>query len=146
MHFDPALVTDEAMIKELLNACDLPIEDITPLLLEHFFVLREESGIIGVVGLEIPGKCALLRSLGVAEPSRGKGLGWKLTLKAEEHARSRNVETLYLLTTTAEDFFEKVGYEKVDRGSAPTAIQNTAEFRSSCPSTATCMVKHLEPL
>lgn len=143
MHFHKALVTDETAIKELLSECELPHEDITPSLLDHFFVLRDGSRIIGVVGLEIVSKDALLRSLGVSGPHRGKGFGSKLIRKAEEHARSRNVETLYLLTTTAEDFFEKLGYEKADRASAPTAIQDTTEFRSICPSTATCWVKHL---
>ena len=97
----------------------------------------------GVVGLELKNNNALLRSLAVIEPQRSKGLAKQLLREIEKYARSKQVDTLYLLTLTAEGFFAKQGYRRTDRRSAPPAIQETAEFNSLCPETAVCMKKHL---
>lgn len=134
---------DETQVKELLAECELPYQDITPAHMRHFWVLRDGSRLAGVVGLELLGECALLRSLAVRASYRGRGFGSRLTGAAEEYAISQQVDTLYLLTTTAEAFFAKLGYRQVDRTAAPTAVQETAEFRSLCPSSAVCMAKHL---
>ena len=48
-----------------------------------------------------------------------------------------------LLTTTAEDFFVRRGYGVVGRDAAPAVVQKTTEFRSLCPDSAVCMMKHL---
>ena len=134
---------DEAQVKRLLAACELPYEDITPSHLQHFLTLRDGTRLAGVIGLELLGNSALLRSLAVPTQYRGRGIGSQLTRKAEEYGRSRGVEALYLLTTTAEGFFAKQGYGRIDRSTVPAAVQETAEFRSLCPATAVCMVKHL---
>ena len=56
-----------------------------------------------------------------------------------EHARTKGIEEIYLLTTTATSFFAKIGFEKVDRHIVPPAIQNTSQFVSLCPDSATCL-------
>jgi amino-acid N-acetyltransferase len=96
-----------------------------------------------VIGLEVLGKFALLRSLAVPARFPGQGNASQLTEQAEEFARSREVEALNLLTTMAEDFFGKRGYHRVDRDTLPAAVQETAEFQSLCPSIAVCMHKYL---
>ena len=135
--------SDERRIKELLSFCGLPHEDITPQHLHHFWLLKKENQIVGVVGLEVLASCALLRSLAIDPSYRGEGLGSQLAQQVEKYARSLNVNSLYLLTTTAESFFTKRGYKKVQRETLPERIQGTAEFRSLCPATAVCMVKFL---
>jgi amino-acid N-acetyltransferase len=50
---------------------------------------------------------------------------------------------MYLLTTTAETFFERRGYRRVDRTEAPQAIQTTVEFASLCPASSAFMIKRL---
>lgn len=140
----PALAGDEAAIKALLAACGLPCEDLTPIHLEHFWVLRDGPELAGVVGLEMYGDVGLLRSLAVAETNRGIGIAAQLTDKAEADARAQGVRALYLLTTTAADYFARRGYKRADRDAAPAALKNTAEFRSLCPDSAVCMVKELE--
>ena len=140
-----ASVEDETKIKEVLTAGGLHHEDITPSHLQHFLVLKDDpsSTLTGVVGLELINNNALLRSLAVIEPHRSKGLATQLLKEIEKYARSNQVDTLYLLTLTAERFFAKRGYRKTDRKSAPPAIQETAEFKSLCPATAVCMKKLL---
>jgi amino-acid N-acetyltransferase len=98
----------------------------------------------GAVGLELFEDVGLLRSLAVLEEYRGQGIGAQLAETAENYARARRVQALYLLTTTAPDFFARRGYEQTDRAAAPTALQKTAEFQSLCPDSAMCMVKKLE--
>lgn len=98
------------------------------------------------MGLELLGQEALLRSLVVEASHRGTGGGRTLVAAAEEHARAEGVRSVYLLTTTAAPFFERLGYSRVDRACAPATIQATREFISLCPATATFMVKLLDPI
>lgn len=130
-------------IINILRQCDLPIEDITTEMLKNFLVARKSAVILGVVGLDIHGHDALLRSLAVVEDSRGKGIGSLLVASAERYARSRNVQSLYLLTLTAKALFRKVGYAVIDRRTVPAKMQATREFESLCPATAVCMKKEI---
>ena len=136
--------SDESRVKQLLAECQLPFEDITPSHLQHFLVARQETRLTGVIGLELLGTFALLRSLAVSEPFRGQGIASQLTKQAEDYARTHAIESLYLLTTTAESFFAQRGYETMDRDRVPTAVQKTTEFQSICPATAVCMFKALK--
>ena len=86
-----------------------------------------------MVGLELYGEVALLRSLAVASSRRGTGVGSGLVAHAERHARDQGVQSLYLLTTTAEQFFLRRGYARIPRDEAPTAIKGTKEFSGICP-------------
>jgi len=105
--------------------------------------MRDGVHLAGVVGLELFGPLSLLRSLAVPAGGRERGIASQLVQKAEEHARSRGVEIVYLLTATADRFFAKRGYHRLSRDAVPGAIQDTEEFRSLCPASALCMVKQL---
>jgi amino-acid N-acetyltransferase len=133
----------ESAVRNLLVESDLPASDLTPEHLEHFFGYGPKEKAIGVVGLEIYERVALLRSLAVAKNSRGKGLGKELVAEAENYARSRGVTEIYLLTTTAERFFDRLGYKRASRETAPEAIRRTREFSELCPSSSAFMMKEL---
>ncbi len=143
MMIEAPLPKDEPSVRQLLTLCDLPEADITPEQLRHFFVLTDKGRIIGTVGLQVLGRFGLLRSLAVDPGYRGRGFASRLAEKAERHAASLNVERLYLLTLTAEGFFSKRNYQKVQRNSAPLPLQETSEFKNVCPVSAVCMVKDL---
>lgn len=130
-------------VAALLAACGLPHEDLTDAHLAGFTGARDGGRLVGVAGVERYGAAGLLRSVAVAASHQGRGLGGRLVDAAEAHARQQGVETLYLLTTTAEAFFARRGYARADRGAAPEAIRGTAEFAALCPSTAVCMRKDL---
>lgn len=132
-----------AKVKNLLAACKLPSADLEARHFEHFFGCGQESDPKGVVGVELYEKVGLLRSLAVDESARRRGCGKRLVKEAEQHAARLGVQSLYLLTTTAEDFFEALGYAKVDRAQVPEVIRNTQEFSSLCPSSSIVMVKDL---
>jgi amino-acid N-acetyltransferase len=127
----------------LLSGARLPAEDLTAAHCEHFFYSGPAQQPTGLVGLELFGDVALLRSLVVGEQWRGKGAGTALLEHAERHARDHGVRELYLLTTTAEKFFEKHGFERTARDAAPRAIAGTREFAGICPASAAFMVRRL---
>jgi amino-acid N-acetyltransferase len=138
---DGARRADLPAIRRVLDVEYLPSEDIEESALEHFLVCRDEMGVAGVVGLEISGDVALLRSLVVTQKYLGRGLGKRLVAAAEVLAAETGVRRIYLLTTTAEAFFEYLGFRRISREVAPQAIQSTREFSSLCPTTAVVMVK-----
>ena len=139
-YFQPAL----GAVQSLLREVQLPSSDLSAAHLGHFIGCGTEA-LDGVVGLELYPPYALLRSLAVAQGKRGGGIGRALLLQAERYACERGVTELYLLTTTAERFFARAGYERVPREAAPAAIGATREFASLCPTSATFMCKRLAP-
>lgn len=130
-------------IQGLLSSLDLPHSDLTPSHLEHFLICRDGGDIVGVVGLELYGPVALLRSLAVRPSHRGRGIGTRLTEQVEQYGRRNGVEEVYLLTTTASDYFDRHSYETIDRDELPNVIQETEEAAQFCPASATCMRKDL---
>ena len=143
MEIQPATSNDFRPIRGLLETCRLPHDDPVPAHLRHFLVARDGDRVVGIVGLEPRGDAALLRSLAVAPERRNEGLGARLVDAIEQHARDEDLHTLYLLTTTAADYFRDRGYERIDRDALPEPIQQTQEAARLCPSSATCMRKPL---
>jgi amino-acid N-acetyltransferase len=129
----------------LLSSAGLPISDLTEAHLEHFFYCGSAVELSGLVGLEFCGPYALLRSLVVIPAFRSCGLGRALVDHAESHARAEGAQALFLLTTTAESFFQRRGYAPAERGSAPAEIRGTREFTDICPASSAFMVKRLVP-
>jgi amino-acid N-acetyltransferase len=127
----------------LLGRARLPIEDLTESHCEHFYFSGPANSPTGLVGLELYGDVALLRSLVVDEKNRGQGTGGALLKHAEAQARARGVRQLFLLTTTAEKFFVAHGYARVVREAAPPAIRATREFAGICPSSSAFMMRQL---
>jgi len=128
---------------ELLQEARLPTEDLTAAHIEHFYFIGPAARPTGLVGLEIYGDVALLRSLVVTPARRGSGEGRQLLEHAECQARARGVGAIYLLTTTAETFFLKHGYARTRREAAPAAIRATREFAGICPASSAFLVKTL---
>ncbi|WP_368565068.1 arsenic resistance N-acetyltransferase ArsN2 [Pseudoxanthomonas sp. UTMC 1351] len=139
--FGPAAST--AVFAGLLASNGLPVSDLADLPAPDCLVATIEGHVAGAVGLQIFGPYALLRSLVVADDQRGHGLGGELVERIESRARERKVERMFLLTTTAEAFFARLGYASADRQSAPEAIRSTQEFSSLCPASSAFMHKDL---
>jgi amino-acid N-acetyltransferase len=138
----PATPTDVPAILGLLERCDLP----TVGLAEHItdtLVARMADRVVGSVALEVYADGALLRSVAVDQSVRGTGIGVRLTEAALNRARNRGIAAVYLLTTTAQHFFPKFGFEEITRDKVPPTIHASVEFESACPATATVMRKRL---
>ena len=140
----PKVVIREAKPSEcgevalLLKTAGLPIHDIDTCL-KGFLVAYHGDTLAGTVGIETHGQIGLLRSLAVAEQYRNEGVGHQLYERALAYAASQGIVQLYLLTTTAEFYFEKRGFQRVERESVPRPIQQTEQFSSICPESAAVM-------
>lgn len=143
MNIHPARHTDLPAVRALLEMERLPASDLDERAIERFLIWRDEAGVNGIVGLELYGDVALLRSLVVAPGARGQGAGAALTQAAERLAVDSGASHIYLLTTTADRFFAARGYRKIDRADAPKSIQGTTQFSGLCPSSAVLMLKQL---
>lgn len=139
----PAEPADWPDIVGLLHAAKLPTADLAAGDTPRFIVASADRMIIGAVGLEPCGAHGLLRSLVVDPAWRGQGLGGALIAAAESHARTLNLHSLTLLTTTAAPLFARHGYATIDRAAAPPAVQTSAQFAHLCPSSSTCLTKSL---
>jgi amino-acid N-acetyltransferase len=133
-------------IQNLLNANGLPVEDVSTTLVEGFLVAENAHGtVVGSGGLEQIGSGVLLRSLVLTSELRGTGVAKELVAQLEDHARSLGQQEVWLLTTTADRFFERAGYERVSRDEVPGEVRSCRQFAVLCPSTAMCMRKRLLP-
>src|SRR5215210_4608794 len=97
---------DLSAVEALLVASALPTDGVKENLTD-FIVAEEKNRITGVIGLERFGSFALLRSAAVAPDQRGAGIGSRLVNAIVDRAVNQGVKELYLLTTTAENYFPK---------------------------------------
>ena len=142
MNIRRARNSDLSAVESLLAASDLPTDGVRA----NFagFVVADDNGAIaGAIGLEKYGSVALLRSAVVAPDHRGTGVGRKLVEQLLERAEEAGVDELYLLTTTAEDYFPRFGFTRTTRATVPDAVKASAEFRGACPDTAVVMTRPL---
>ena len=63
--------------------------------------------------------------------------------EVEQYAARNGVKRLYLLTATAQSFFESLGYVVASREGVPDPIRATSEFTTLCSASAVVMAKAL---
>jgi amino-acid N-acetyltransferase len=134
--------SDAAAIRVLLEAHQLPVAGL-PDHLQTMLVAKLQGTLVGSAGLEIYTGGALLRSVAVSPDYQGQHLGRDLTSAAIELARTMGAPAIYLLTTTAEGYFPKFGFERIQRSDVPSSVQTSVEFTSACPASAVVMRKIL---
>jgi amino-acid N-acetyltransferase len=130
---------DVGSVEAALRDSELPLDGLRDQFGEGYALAEADGRLIGVEGIEVYGDDGLLRSAAVVSSWRGKGVGDALTRDRIEWARRRGLRSLYLLTTTAGDYFPRFGFAPTDRASAPPAVQHSREFSEACPSTALFM-------
>ena len=133
---------DAAAILALLERAHLPTAGLVDHL-EHSFVAHRGSDVVGAAAIELYEGGALLRSVVVDETERGSGVGTRLSTHALEEARKLRLPAVFLLTTTAEGFFPRFGFERIDRSEVPATVRQSIEFTSACPASAVVMRKLL---
>ncbi len=109
---------------------------------ENFLVL-EHSGIAAVIGMEIRGDSGLLRSLVVRLRDRKKCFGVRMTSVIIDLARAQGVRTIYLLTETAERFFERAGFVAARREDIPAPLMQSSALDKVCPEGSAILKKML---
>ncbi|MFN7749109.1 MAG: arsenic resistance N-acetyltransferase ArsN2 [Cyclobacteriaceae bacterium] len=129
---------------DLLRECNLPYSDVK--LAGNWFVgyTNEQGELMATGGLEFYGEYALLRSIAVRKKERGKNMGQRVVYDLVAKARDHQVQSLFLLTETAYDFFLNNGFLEISRDQIPEAIRQSTQFASVCPSSAACLIMKLK--
>lgn len=156
LSIEPASGADLPAILHLLEKAGLPADGVA----EHlngFFVARRRqqpgaslataipaaTTVIGCAGIEPYGSQALLRSVAVTPPLQNMGVGRRLVEAALGRAIQNGATEVYLLTTTAEGYFTRLGFEHVERQAVCGPVTSSAEFTSACPQSAAVMRRQL---
>ncbi|MDO8368822.1 MAG: arsenic resistance N-acetyltransferase ArsN2 [Saprospiraceae bacterium] len=127
---------------DFLQKVNLPTSDL-PTDLSGFTLAFDGEQIVGSAGMELLGNRGLLRSVAVAETHRNQQLGQRLFAVALDYARSHHVQEVFLITNTAARYFEKNGFQEIERSQVPKEISQTEQFSALCPSTAVVMKMEL---
>ena len=125
-------------VQQFLRDNKLPADDLT-LSNTTMVIMREDESVVASGAVEWLGDTALLRSVAVANSLRGSGIGKKIVFELLQRAKQNKVQSIYLLTETAPDFFEKLGFVTVSREATPEVIRKTTEFAHVCPASARVM-------
>ncbi len=142
MVIEAASDRDLPEVRTLLARHHLPLDGVD----EHvrtMVVARDGSQIVGTAAVELYADGALLRSVAVDPAQQGRQLGHQLTEAALLLAQTHGADTVFLLTTTAEKYFPKFGFEQITRADVPASVQASVEFQSACPASAVVMRKRL---
>ncbi len=135
----PAESRDLTGVEQLLSASSLPLAGVREAL-PSFVVAEDAAGtIVGVAGLEVHEEHALLRSVAVAPTWRSHGVGRNLVARIIAEANARGLQSIHLLTTTADRYFPSFGFETITRDEVPACLRVAEEFASACPASATVM-------
>lgn len=125
-----------------LKTLDLPLDGVKDHL-NNFFVLLDNSQIIGSIGLEIYGEVGLIRSVGIVKSYQGLGLGQRLVENIEKYAIDQLLKEIYIFTDTAEEFFNKYfGFKNISIDKVDPRIKQSREY-TMCEDSTT-MIKFID--
>jgi amino-acid N-acetyltransferase len=129
---------DLPIVQALLEEASLPTLGVA----DHFpqFFIAETSGrIVGAMGLEVYDETGLLRSAVVTPDHQKAGIGNMLFNSLLDQARGLGIRRLILLTNTAEKYFERRGFRRIEQKSVVGRVTGSVEFSGACPSHSACM-------
>ena len=136
MRIRPASRVDLRGICRFLIENELPTVGVEECV-DNFVVAQDRNGSwVGVAGLEVYGKSGLLRSVAVDLRFRGKGQGRALVDAVLQNAKAKGLEIIYLLTDTAQAYFNRLGFEVVDRKDVDEVVKASPEFTECCETAA----------
>jgi len=133
-----ARASDLGEIKKLLTSSGLPLAGVD----DHwktFIVARDHGVVVACGGAETYDNAALIRSIAVHPDRRSHGLGRRIVRQLIDRLASRGLREFYLLTTTAEAYFRKRGFSKIEREEVNPQLLQSHEFQDACPASAVCM-------
>jgi len=137
----PAIIPDAKAIYSLINSyAELDkmlfrsLDDIYENL-QSFLVARADGRVVGCCALDIIwADLAEIKSLAVEQATTGCGVGKSLVAEAIERARLLGVSRIFALTLDTA-FFEKCGFEKIDKKSLPMKVWRDC---AKCPKQDHC--------
>ena len=137
-----AIQEDMRCILTMLEGAALPLSGVSDES-SNFLAARHDGDVLGGVAMEDHGSDVLLRSLVVSPAAWNRGIGTQLVNALLDLARGQTKHRVYLMTTTAETFFERFGFQKIPTESLPAGIRTSEEFDGCCAAGASTMVLSL---
>jgi amino-acid N-acetyltransferase len=102
---------------------------------EFLVAVDVENRVVGCVALHVFWEdLSEIRCLAVAEHVHGLGIGRRLVDACWESARELEIKSIFALTTAA-GFFERCGYQPIDKSELPQAVWSECV---RCPSFPNC--------
>jgi len=148
LRFRRATGDDWPAIDALVREAALPLDGARDALPNFTLAVRGEE-VVGCATFErgeggktMP-SAVLLRSVVLGSGERGSGAGRLLVERTLERARRGGAASAVLLTTTAEAFFARLGFQRIARADVPAALLDSAEFTGACPDSAVVMARRL---
>lgn len=121
---------DRPAVNALLGVYSLPAV-IASDSVDTLVVCGADNTIAAAVSLQTVGHHAFLFGLAVAPERRGQGLGWVIGDAVLRLARTLGVDTVYLTTTEAADFFgSRLGFRPLALEAVDPSIIDTPNFRA----------------
>lgn len=139
----PLSAADFAELAPALASAGLPADDIAEPGRLFLRFSDAEGRTVGFGGLETCGRHVMLRSIVVLPEARGRSFGAALVRRLLQQAETAGAERAYLLTISAQSFFEAHGFVVVTRGEVPPDILATRQAAGLCPASAVIMMKEL---
>jgi amino-acid N-acetyltransferase len=140
---EAALARDLPGVVALLENAGLPTAGVADHFPAGYAVMRAGAEVVAVAGLESYGRVGLLRSVAVAQAWRGRGLADLLVHNRVQAARAAGLSAMYLLTTTAKEYFERRQFREALRAQVPAELGVSLELTSICPASAACLKRDL---
>ncbi len=106
--------------------------------------IGDDGEVVGAVALEVRARRGLLRSAVVDPEHRERGVGSGLVHATIARASELGLRELYLLTENAAAFFERFGFDSIERDDVPQEIRRTSSFVKECPESAAVLCLELE--
>ncbi len=131
--------TDLEEVLALLASVDLRGEGLAKQI-DGFLVVREDGQLVATAGLEDHGLAGILRSVAVASGYRGRGIAATLVRAIIGRSRAKGHEALYLLTNAAGPYFERFGFQRVERVHVRPAVLASGQFVERACAQSTVMV------
>jgi amino-acid N-acetyltransferase len=105
----------------------------------HLYSIDQGAVPAAIGALTLEGDIALLRTVGNRGRVKKKGMGKLLVWHILAEAQWKKLKTIYLLTDTAEMFFAKLGFEKIDRTELPDVFNQNILVQKACSTSSTVM-------
>jgi len=126
---------NDTSLRAVLVEARLPVEDLTEAG-RAFYRFEDGGTVVGYGGLERLGTDVLVRSVVVLPGVRGKGYGASMAQQLLGMAARAGATDAYLLTTSAAEFFTRLGFRPLDRVNAPASVLGTRQAMSICSTAA----------
>jgi len=140
---DKTIAASDLGLKAALTTENLPTSDLKEPGRTFYAYSNLTDEVVGFGGYELYGTDVLLRSVVVPEAQRSQRIGRNLVPLLLYRAFQAGGRKAWVLTTTAEPFFSKLGFKVSERSAAPQSILDTRQAKELCSTSAILLTRSI---